>query len=94
MAEPIVVVESRRDWKGAAPAVRLVIADEYLSDPAFAEAELHVINLCRSMRYQSLGYYCSLLAEARGFGANDFKIPLTRRTLVSVLTELTQEASA
>ena len=66
MAEPIVVVESRRDWKGAAPAVRLVIADEYLSDPAFAEAELHVINLCRSMRYQSLGYYCSLLAEARG----------------------------
>ncbi|QIK41541.1 FAD binding domain-containing protein [Pontivivens nitratireducens] len=35
-----------------------------------------------------------LLAEARGFGANDFKIPLTRRTLVSVLTELTQEASA
>ena len=35
-----------------------------------------------------------LLAEARGFGANDFKIPLARRTLVSVLTELTQEASA
>ncbi|MCB5198810.1 xanthine dehydrogenase family protein subunit M [Loktanella sp. TSTF-M6] len=33
-----------------------------------------------------------LLAEARGFGANDFKIPLTRRTLVSVLMELTQEA--
>ena len=60
------MVESRRDWKGAAPAVRLVIAGEYLSDPAFAEAELHVINLCRSMRYQSLGYYCSLLAEARG----------------------------
>ena len=33
-----------------------------------------------------------LLAEAQGFGANDFKIPLARRTLVSVLTELTQEA--
>ncbi|WP_371156946.1 xanthine dehydrogenase family protein subunit M [Jannaschia sp. 2305UL9-9] len=33
-----------------------------------------------------------LLAEAEGFGANDFKLPLTRRTLVSVLTELTQEA--
>ena len=35
-----------------------------------------------------------LLAEAQGFGANDFKIPLARRTLVSVLRELTQEASA
>lgn len=33
-----------------------------------------------------------LLAEAQGFGDNDFKLPLTRRTLVSVLTELTQEA--
>ncbi|SDG33395.1 FAD binding domain-containing protein [Sulfitobacter delicatus] len=35
-----------------------------------------------------------LLAEAQGFGANDFKIPLARRTLVSVLRELSQEASA
>ncbi len=33
-----------------------------------------------------------LLAEAQGFGDNDFKLPLARRTLVSVLTELTQEA--
>lgn len=66
MAEPIVVVESLRDWKAPRPAVRLVLADDYLSDPGFAEAELHVINLCRSTRYQSLGYYCSLLAEARG----------------------------
>lgn len=33
-----------------------------------------------------------LLADAQGFGGNDFKLPLTRRTLVSVLTELTQEA--
>lgn len=33
-----------------------------------------------------------LLAEAQGFGSNDFKLPLARRTLVSVLTELTQEA--
>ena len=65
MAEPIVVVESLRDWKAPAPSVRLVLADDYLADPAFAESELHVINLCRSTRYQSLGYYCSLLAEAR-----------------------------
>ncbi len=30
-----------------------------------------------------------LLAGARGFGANDFKIPLTRRTLIACLRELT-----
>ncbi|WP_294309772.1 xanthine dehydrogenase family protein subunit M [uncultured Sphingomonas sp.] len=33
----------------------------------------------------------ALLADARGFGSNDFKIPLTRRTLVATLRELTQE---
>ncbi|PVA09533.1 xanthine dehydrogenase [Pelagivirga sediminicola] len=31
-----------------------------------------------------------LLAQARGFGDNDFKLLLARRTLVSVLTELTE----
>lgn len=33
----------------------------------------------------------ALLADARGHGSNDFKIPLTRRTLVATLRELTQE---
>ncbi|KTT70376.1 FAD binding domain-containing protein [Sphingomonas sanguinis] len=33
----------------------------------------------------------ALLAEAQGHGSNDFKIPLTRRTLVATLRELTQE---
>ncbi|KQU47325.1 xanthine dehydrogenase [Sphingomonas sp. Leaf339] len=31
----------------------------------------------------------ALLAEARGFGSNDFKIPLMRRTLIASLRELT-----
>lgn len=33
----------------------------------------------------------TLLADAKGYGSNDFKIPLTRRTLVATLRELTQE---
>jgi xanthine dehydrogenase YagS FAD-binding subunit len=33
----------------------------------------------------------ALLAEARGHGSNDFKIPLVRRTLVACLGELTGE---
>ena len=31
----------------------------------------------------------ALLADARGFGSNDFKIPLARRTLVAALRDLT-----
>lgn len=33
----------------------------------------------------------ALLADAQGYGSNDFKIPLTRRTLIATLRELTQE---
>jgi xanthine dehydrogenase YagS FAD-binding subunit len=33
----------------------------------------------------------ALLKDARGFGSNDFKIPLTRRTLIACLAELTGE---
>jgi xanthine dehydrogenase YagS FAD-binding subunit len=33
----------------------------------------------------------ALLANARGYGANDFKIPLTRRTLIASLRDLTGE---
>ncbi|SDE77713.1 FAD binding domain-containing protein [Limimaricola pyoseonensis] len=35
-----------------------------------------------------------LLAKAQGHGANDFKIPLARRVLSAVLTELTEGAAA
>ncbi len=32
----------------------------------------------------------ALLADAKGFGSNDFKIPLARRTLIATLRELTE----
>ena len=35
-----------------------------------------------------------LLADAKGFGANDFKIPLTRRVLIAALRELTTGEAA
>jgi len=66
MAEPILVVEALADWGGSESPARLVDADDYLTDPLYAKGDYHVINLCRGYRYQSVGYYCSLLAEARG----------------------------
>ena len=45
----------------------LVSARAYLTDPAYSvHRSVKVFNLCKSYRYQSLGYYVSLLAEARG----------------------------
>lgn len=63
----IVVVEDRGDWSAYYPARQLLTAAEYLASPsAVLSGRSMVINLCRNYRYLSSGYYCSLLAEARG----------------------------
>ncbi|NMF96220.1 RimK family protein [Aromatoleum toluolicum] len=62
----LVVVSTPKDWPLAMPDVCVVSARDYLTDPACAgHGVTQVFNLCRSYRYQSLGYYVSLLAEAR-----------------------------
>jgi hypothetical protein len=45
----------------------VVSALEYLTEPEYSSMHhAKVFNLCRHYRYQALGYYVSLLAEARG----------------------------
>lgn len=63
----LIVVNNPRDWPLDIPGVTVVPARAYLTDPAYGENRgARVFNLCKSYRYQSLGYYVSLLAEARG----------------------------
>ncbi|KAA6184673.1 RimK family protein [Thiohalocapsa marina] len=68
MAEHILLVEQAADWKPGFPRLPVVTAREYLGggDAFSSKRRLRVVNLCRSYRYLSVGYYCSLLAEARG----------------------------
>jgi glutathione synthase/RimK-type ligase-like ATP-grasp enzyme len=80
MSDCIVVVENLKDWQPDFPKVRLVTARDYLSKTEYLSARgLRVINLCRSYRYLSTGYYCSLLAEPRGH-----RVIPTVRTLSSL----------
>jgi glutathione synthase/RimK-type ligase-like ATP-grasp enzyme len=61
------VVSHARDWPFQIPGVKVVPARLYLSDPAYRDcAATKVFNLCKSYRYQSRGYYVSMLADARG----------------------------
>ncbi len=63
----IFAVDNPEDWPLAIPDVSIVAARTYLTDPAYGSARVaQVYNLCKSYRYQSLGYYVSLQAEARG----------------------------
>ncbi len=61
------VVTRAEDWPLDVPGVQVVPARAYLTDPGYSEdRSARVFNLCKSYRYQSVGYYVSLLAAARG----------------------------
>ena len=61
------VVSQQQDWPSDIPGVTVIPAETYLMDPAYGDiGSTKVFNLCRTYRYQSQGYYVSLLAEARG----------------------------
>src|SRR6201999_2821782 len=63
----LVVVSNPRDWPFAIPGVTVVGARAYLTESGYLEGRTtKVFNLCRSYRYQSMGYYVSLLAAASG----------------------------
>jgi len=63
----LVVVENPKRWPLELGAVEVVAAKAYLVDPRFAEMKrVAVYNLCRRLGYQTVGYYVSLLAAARG----------------------------
>jgi len=64
----VIIVERREDWASYLPSEDVVTAQEYLEEPREADSgkRVQVINLCRNYKYLGHGYYCSLLAEARG----------------------------
>ena len=64
----LIVVNNPKNWPLNIPGVEVVASRTYLTDPKYSTLRgAKVFNLCRSYRYQSLGYYVSLLAEARRF---------------------------
>jgi glutathione synthase/RimK-type ligase-like ATP-grasp enzyme len=64
---PLLVVDSPEAFPFSAEGVEVSSAREYLRSGASPGSRgRRVYNLCRSYRYQSVGYYVSLLAEARG----------------------------
>ncbi len=83
----IIVVDNPARWNFQVKDVEIIAAKAYLA-PTSTQSwpEARVFNLCRSYAYQSVGYYVSLLAEARGHRAlpsvatlRDFKsLPIAR----------------
>lgn len=98
----LIVVDDPAQWPLDIPGVERVPARSYLSDPRYIEFRgAEVYNLCRSYRYQSIGYYVSLLAAARGHrprpsvtAVQDLKSQTILRIVSDDLQELIQKSLA
>jgi glutathione synthase/RimK-type ligase-like ATP-grasp enzyme len=63
----LLVVDHPEQWPLKFPAAEVISADAYLRDARFSSLrQARVYNLCDSYGYQTVGYYVSLLATARG----------------------------
>ncbi|GJL83592.1 MAG: ribosomal protein S6 modification protein [marine bacterium B5-7] len=63
----LIVVDRPELWPLSITGVEVAAARDYLTLDEFGRRRhTRVFNLCRSYRYQSTGYYVSLLGEARG----------------------------
>ncbi|MEB8520208.1 RimK family protein, partial [Acidithiobacillus ferriphilus] len=67
MPKNLIIVDSRRDWQHNDSDIPIITAIDYLRRKHHSEdRRTRVINLCRNLEYGGVGYYCSLLGEARG----------------------------
>ena len=63
----LLVVENTKRWPLALRGADVISARRYLVGEGWEERRgLRVYNFCRTLGYQTLGYYVSLLAAARG----------------------------
>jgi len=97
----VVVASAPIPWTEKLDGVEVVSPKDYLTDDRYAggAGTVRVYNLAKSYRYQSLGYYVSLLAEARGHRPipsvgtiRDFRTPSIARIGAYDLEDLIQKS--
>ena len=98
----LIVTDQTDRWPNEDPAVNVVDPKAYITQAQYSDMRgVRVFNLCQSYRYQSVGYYVSLLAEARGHrpmpsvGAmQDWKTRSIIRLITEDLDDLIQKCLA
>jgi glutathione synthase/RimK-type ligase-like ATP-grasp enzyme/ribosomal protein S18 acetylase RimI-like enzyme len=95
----LIVVDNPKKWKLDIEGLRVISSKNYLSGQEFqAIKNARIFNLSSSYRYQSLGYYVSLLASAREHRAipnvttiRDFRNVSIIRTIAQEIDDLLQK---
>lgn len=96
----LVVVDNPKHWPLDIQNVEVVQARKYITEDAFTKiGDARVFNLCKSYKYQSTGYYVSLLAAARGHKPipdvstiRDLQFPTIIRLASETLEELIEKS--
>ena len=96
----LIIIDNPKNWDFDIPGVDVVAAKTYLMDEMYSKLKrAKVYNLCKSYRYQTTGYYVSLLAAARGhtpipniLTIQDFKSQTIIRVVSDELQELFQKS--
>lgn len=96
----LIILDNPNEWKLTIPGVEVYSAKDYLTREEFRKRRnVKVYNLCKSYRYQTFGYYVSLLASARGHKPipsvstiQDLKSQPLIRTVSEDLDELIQRS--
>jgi glutathione synthase/RimK-type ligase-like ATP-grasp enzyme len=96
----VIVVNNPAEWPFNFDNIEVVSARTYIGEGEYCQVkDLRVFNLCKSYRYQSIGYYVSLLAAARGHkpmpdvtAIQDMKSPTLVRFASEDLDNLFQKA--
>jgi glutathione synthase/RimK-type ligase-like ATP-grasp enzyme len=95
----LIILNNPAQWTFDIEEVEVVSAKAYLTESRYAELKnARVFNLCRSYRYQSVGYYVSLLAAARDHRTiptvatmQDFRSQTIIRTIAEDIDDLIQK---
>src|SRR5690606_36664067 len=67
MSGYFVVLDDLDDWAPYFPSREVISFDQYLAKTDIPDDQtVRILNFCRNKRALGRGYYCSLLAEARG----------------------------
>lgn len=66
MSQIVIVVDDLSHWAPYYPSDQVITFEDYLKKDLKPNQRTRVINLCEDYGYLKQGYYCSLLAEARG----------------------------
>ncbi len=98
MHTTIIVVDNPKTFPLVLDKIKIVSSREYLTSPEFSgQNKATVYNLSSSYRYQTWGYYVSLLADARGHrvfpsasAIQDFKSQTIIRSISEELEQLFQ----